>query len=230
MQFFFDHLIASVVTLTLGLSLIAQQTTVRQDNMERLSIYQAKGQSLSFAEWVEDDVVKLGARFGTSRNRFDRETAYETSATGGHLYTSLFDYYYNETVDGDEVSRVEVRYEVAQYDSLLTSIDELAADSTYTPLYELTRSQRKGSYSLATEDWIGTAPTWAVTSGYQSPSGLRHFHIIPLDSNGQAVEPAQADYVRLQFEVLPTLFPLYHARLIPNRPLHWSTTIEIRPF
>ena len=239
MQFFFDHIIASLVTITLGLSIISQQATVRQDSLERLSIYQAKGHSLAFAEWVEDDVVKLGARFGTSRDRFDTDTDHETTADGSDVfYTSLFEYFYNSESDGTTATRVEVRYEVVPYDSVLTSVNEVTGDSLHVPLYELTRSEREGTYTLENPKegvaggWVGSEPTWGETTGYRSPPGLRYFRIIPLDSDGNDVthDPTKADYIRIEFEVTPTLFPLHRARLIPSRPLHWQTTLEIRPF
>ena len=236
MQFFFDHIIASVVAIALGLTILAQQMTVRQDNMERTSIYHAKSQSLAFAEWVEDDVVKLGARFGTSRQRFDTDTEHETRADGQKVYyTNVFEYFYNSESDGTTATRVEVRYEVTPVDSVLTSINESTDDSTYVPLYALERSEREGRYTLESDAapgaWEGAEPAWTATPGYGSPSGLRYFRITPMDSEGgEDVPPAEADYVKIEFEVLPTMFPLHRSRLIPNRPLHWQTTIEIRPF
>ena len=239
MQFFFDHIIAASVTITLALAIIAQQVNVKQGSLERMSIYQAKAHSLSFAEWVEDDVVKLGSRFGSSRDRFDTDTEVETTADGNSVwYTNVFEYFYNEESDGQTADRVEVRYDVASNDSTLLSVNETTGDSTFVPLYTLTRSEKRGAYELADPangvvgGWIGTEPDWTVSTGYRSPPGLRYFRITPMDSDGNDVthDPTEADYVRIEFEVIPTMVPLHRARLIPNRPLHWETTLEIRPF
>ena len=242
MQLIFDNLIATMVAMALTLSLIGQQARTRQESLERISVYSAKTQSLSFAEWLEFDVVKLGAHFGRSRERFKAKTV----TRDGVEFTDRFEYYYNEkSPEPNEVKRVEVLYELVPDTGTRAVIQkgETEAEDVTLDLYRLVRSEREGRYNLGTPasgatpatvpGWVDGEPGWEVTAEYQSPAGLRHFHIQPRDSDQQPVgdgEPEKADYVRVQFTVVPTLFPLHRARLVPHKGLHWATTVEIRPF
>ena len=232
MQFILDHLIATLVAATLGLAMFAQQIQSRQAAMERQSVHQAKGQALAFGEWLEDDVVKLGSRFGRDRDRFE----IETEIIDGRSFTRRFEYYYYDGNVSDEVAaRVEVLYELAEDNAtrVVVTQGETPADDVTMQVYTITRSERRGSYDTANEAWVGGEPVWSPTPEYGSPHGLRHFLIQPRDSDSQDVADAdaeEADYVRLEFSVVPTLFPLHRARIVPPNGLHWATTIEIRPF
>lgn len=232
MQFIYDNLIAVMVSMSLAVVLLSQQTHVRQETLERQSVYDAKVKALGFAEWLEDDVVVLGARFGRSRDRF----VDTTTTIGGVPLTTSFEYYYYE--DGDaggpgRARRVEVRYELLPDRDVFSGLDA-GGDSLFVPLYRLERSRRNGNYFIDPADgtWVGgAAPAWGVPPGYGSPPGLSRFLVEPLDSDGQPVtDPLEADYLRLSFAVTPTLFPLHRARLVPSTGLFWGTTIEIRPF
>lgn len=236
MQLILDNLIATIVAMTLAVTLLGQQNLNRQQSLERVSVYAAKTQALGFAEWLEDDVVKLGARFGRSRDRFQATTK-ETD--DGIRYTSQFEFYYNDgTVTENVTNRVEVQYkfEPDTDTRVVVQKGETDADDVLLDVYNLVRSERSGRYDTTTKTWLtptGADPDWVVSEGYRSPPGLRHFHIEPRDSDSQPVDdsaPEDADYARVQFTVVPTLFPLHRARMIPKKGLHWATTIEIRPF
>lgn len=232
MQFILDHLIATLVATTLGLSMFGQQLQNRQASLERQAVYQAKAQSMAFAEWLEDDVVKLGARFGRDRDRFQAET----ETIDGVPYTRRFEYYYYENVvAADVVTRVEVVYELEEDDAtrVVATKGATAAEDETVQVYTLTRSERRGQYNTATLSWVAGPPAWSPTANYGAPNGLRYFYIEPRDSDGDRVPDErsdEADYVRLEFIVIPTLFPLHRARIIPKDGLQWATTIEIRPF
>lgn len=232
MQFLLDNLIASLVAMTLGLAMIAQGLQNRQASMERQAVYQAKAQSLVFGEWLEDDVVKLGARFGRERRRF----LAETETIDGRPYTRSFEFYYHEgVISDDDVTRVEIKYELFEDDSVRIVAEKGAtrAEDVTLQTYRLVRSSRRGEYRVSTRDWVGADPAWEVSTDYRSPAGLRYFYIEPRDSNSQRVpdeRSEEADYARIEFVVTPSLFPLYKARIIPKAGLHWATTIEIRPF
>ncbi len=232
MQFIYDNLVATLVAMTLGLALVGQNAQNRQATIERQAVYHAKSQALGFGEWLEDDIVKLGARFGRARDRFETET----ETIGGAPYTREFEYYYHEaTVSDSVVQRVEVRYELVEDDATRLVVEQGVTpdDDVTLQAYDLVRSTRTGRYNTKQKDWIGVDPTWAVTDEYRSPKGLRYFYIEPRDSDGQRVPDElseEADYVRIEFVVMPTLFPLHRARLIPRAGLNWGTTIEIRPF
>ncbi|WP_420454702.1 hypothetical protein [Rubrivirga sp.] len=232
MQFIFDHLVATMVAATLGLTLVTQQTHNRQAALERQAVYHAKGQALAFGEWLEDDIVKLGARFGRERARF----LAETETIDGDPYTRSFEFYYHDEVIADSiVKRVEVRYALDEDDDLRVVAEKGATPDQDVVLqtYTLTRSARTGQYNTKARAWLGTQPAWTETAEYGVPRGLRYFAITPKDSFDRPVPDERsedADYVRIEFVVVPTLFPLHRARLIPKAGLHWATTIEVRPF
>jgi hypothetical protein len=227
MQVIFDHLIAIMISAILAMILMSQQLNSRQDALERQSVYDAKKKAITFAEWLETDVVKLGARFGQSRDRFTFLTFERDSVT----YTDRFEYYYNERMNADGTSqRVEVRYQLTATDSMLVDVDPNSNDSTYVQLYQLERFNRAGQALEGV--WVSSVePTWQVSEGYRSPYGLSHFEIEPRNSDGVPVtDPTEADYVRLQFSLVPSLFPVHRARMISAAGLSWATTVEIRPF
>ncbi len=157
MQFIFDHLIATIVAATLGMTLISQNLNNRQASQERQSVYHAKAQALGFGEWLEDDIVKLGARFGRDRNRF----LAETETINGVNYTRSFEFYYHdEVVSQNVVGRVEVRYELEEDDGLRLVLTKgaTAAQDELVQTYRLTRYERKGKYKTDNKKWVGGEP------------------------------------------------------------------------
>lgn len=240
MQFILDHMIASVVAAILTVAMMAQQINNRQASIERISVYSAKAQALAFGEWFEDDVAKLGTRFGQERGRFSMKTRVED----GVKFTDAFTFHYNSEVKSDgEVRRVEISYRLVEDTETRAVVKkgDTPAGDVLIPVYRLERDSVSGLYNTESGGWLaGTRPEPVPTPGYQAPVGLRHFQIQPLDSQGRELDDEtpspnddyakKADYARLQFTVVPTLFPLHRARLVPKEGLHWATTIELRPF
>lgn len=235
MQLIFDNLIAVIVSATLAVLLIGQQASTRQDTLERQSVHAAKTQALVFSEWLEDDIVKLGARFGEDRNRF----TFTRTMIGGLPFTTMFQFSYNERVNGDRsADRVEVRYTVTASGSIPVALATPSTPARSVPTYRLERAERSGRYLDGR--WVDgnlqptAEPVWAVNRGYGSPAGLTYFYLDPRTSDGQSItdpnKAADADYVHAQFGVLPSLFPVYRARFIRETGLSWATTVEIRPF
>lgn len=232
MQLLLDNLIAIIVAASLAVLLLTQQTSTRQDAMERQSVYNAKAQTLSFAAWIERDMVRLGARFGDDRERFD----YTRPVTRrGVAFTDTLTFYYNEreNIDGS-ADRVAVRYVLVPRDSVRVA----TAPVRYQRLYQLQRFEGAGRYKNS--QWVNPAgatvapPTYVRSTAYGSPGGLMSFYIEPRTSDGAPItDPARAtdaDYMHVQFSVLPTLFPVHRARYINASGLSWSSTFEIRPF
>ena len=231
MQLILDNLIALLVSGSLAIMLLTQQTSTRQDTMERQSVYAAKVQALTFSEWLEDDIVKLGARFGEDRDRF----SFRDSTIAGLRYTTQFDYAYNDAENADgSVDRVEVRYRLSRTDSVLiaAATTRPVAPARYAPLYSLVRSERAGTWNGTA--WVGTEPAFVRDRGYGSPTGLSYFHLEPRTSDGDPIRDSgrasEADYIHAQFSVIPTHFPVHRARYIRGAGLSWASTIEIRPF
>ena len=232
MQLLLDNLIAIIVSVSLAVLLLTQQTATRQDGMERQSVYNAKTQALGFSGWLERDIVRLGARFGSDRERF----VYTPPTTrGGVRFTDRFEFSYNERENPDgSAERVGVLYVLVRTDSVKVSV----APVRYTPLYQLQRSERVGRWKSG--NWITpagattTAPAYVRTPSHGSPAGLMTFYVEPRTSDGAPItDPARAtdaDYMHVQFSVLPTLFPVYRARYLNASGLSWASTFEIRPF
>ena len=242
MQFILDNMVAMIVATVLTVALMGQQIRNRQASIERISVYSAKVQSLAFGEWFEDDVVKLGSRFGHERGRF----AMTTRVEGGVKYTDAFTFYYNtSTVPGtSRSSRVEIRYRLVPDTEtrVVTEEGATAAGDVVLPVYRIVRDSTYGQWdsnpvSGGPPGWVGSPSGPHATPEYQAPAGLRHFQVQPLDSEGRPLDDTtdpddyavRADYARLQFTVVPTLFPLHRARLVPKEGLHWATTLELRP-
>ena len=236
MQFILDNLIAVAVSAALTLMLISQQTATRQDTLERQSVYAAKVQSLTFAEWLERDIVKLGARFGDDRGRF---TPVADSTVDGVPFTTRFEFWYNEEEnDDDTVTRTQVQYQLAVSDSSLVALATDTTPARYVKLYRLDREERTGRYYGG--HWVDrdknevAAPNYVHDSSRQSPAGLSYFHIDPRTSDRTAISSpdavTEADYMNVQFSVLPIHFPIYRARYIRETGLSYASTFEIRPF
>lgn len=236
MQFIFDNLIAVMVSASLAVILLTQQTSTRQNAIERQSVYSAKVQSLALAEWLERDIVKLGARFGEDRNRF---TSTAPTTINGAPFTTRFDFSYNERENPDgTVDRVQVLYQVVRTDSSLVARATGTTPARYVKLFRLERSERTGRWKKGV-GWVDPAGAPAATPAYVrdpsrgSPAGLSHFYIEPRTSNGVALtsaRAAEADYIHVQFAVLPTMFPVHRARFVREAGLNWASTFEIRPF
>lgn len=232
MQLLLDNLIAIIVAASLAVLLLTQQTSTRQDTMERQSVYSAKAQTLSFASWIERDMVRLGARFGDDRERFD----YTRPVTRrGVAFTDTLAFYYNERENNDgSADRIAVKYVLTQTDSVQVA----KAPVRFQPVYRLERYEGAGRFKDGR--WVNAAgatvprPALTRSNAYGSPAGLMSFYIEPRTSDGAAItDPARAtdaDYMHVQFSVLPTLFPVYRARYINASGLSWASTFEIRPF
>ncbi len=232
MQLLFDNLIAIMVAASLAVLLLTQQTSTRQDAMERQSVYSAKAQTLGFATWIERDMVRLGARFGDDRERFDYTAPV---MRGGVAFTDTLKFYYNERENADEsADRIAVKYVLTRTDSVKVSV----APVRYQGLYQLERYEGAGRYKNG--HWVDAAgattgpPAYVRSTGYGSPAGLMSFYIEPRTSDGAPITDSaratDADYMHVQFSVLPMLFPVHRARYINASGLSWASTFEIRPF
>ena len=229
MQLIFDNLIAIIVAASLAILLLSQQTSTRQDSMERQSVYSAKEQSLSFGTWIERDMVRLAR---DDRQRFDYT---RPVMRRGIAFTDTLTFYYNERENADgSADRVAVRYVLSQSDSVLVA----TAPDRYQALYQLRREEGAGRFKDG--QWVNSAgatvprPALTPSPAYGSPAGLMSFYVEPRTSDGAAItDPARAtdaDYMHVQFSVLPTLFPVHRARYINASGLSWASTFEIRPF
>ena len=126
MAFILDHinsLIAAFgVILILGMAQIGAQRTA----LEQTTSYATKTKALSFAEWMEDDVLTIGANFGRNRYRF---LAPEDDAEGN---TQRFTFFSDSVTVSADTLRTVTRYKLNLVRTVIREGEEI-------PLYEVRR-------------------------------------------------------------------------------------------
>lgn len=220
MQFIIDNLIALLVSGVLIMSLQVTQIRSQHASIEQVVSHSVKAKTLIFGQWVEDDILNLGANFGTNLYRFNEPTLDSTTGNA-RAWTFFSD---STRADGTGL-RVVKRYRLVDTKTATFS------DSTYQ-LFELHRDSlvldldANGVPESYTEsDWVKSA---------QSISTLSFFNIDLLDRYGETprtssgdVDVYKVDYVRVRFGVIPE-YVLKPDNYI--RELYWVKTLKVRPY
>lgn len=223
MQFIYDNLIAVIVAGVLLLSLQVAQVRSQHASIEQVVSHSVKSKTLVFGQWIESDILNIGANFGTNLYRFE-EPVIDASSGNTRAWTFYSD---STAADGSGV-RILKRYR------LVDTKKATFSDSTYQ-LYELHRDslvvpiEEGGKIATYTEaDWVHSA---------QSISTLSFFDIELLDRNGEvprvdndpagAIDVYKVDYVRVRFGVVPE-YVLKPDNYI--RELYWVKTLKVRPY
>lgn len=221
MQFFFDHLSSILIAGVLILGLQLTQTRSRHAGIEQVASHSAKAKTLVFGQWVESDILNLGANFGTNMYRF------EEPETDAHGNTTRWLFYSDSTrADGSQL-RVLKRYRLVQ-----TSTAAFR-DTTYQ-LYQVQRDTlvvpvvNGAVASYSESDWVRS--TWSIST-------LSFFQIDLIgrdgetpyvnDDPGQGVDVYKTDYVRVRFGIVPE-YVLKPDNYI--RELYWTKTLKVRPY
>jgi hypothetical protein len=220
MQLLLDNLSAIIVSGVLILSLQVTQIRSQHASIEQVVSHSVKAKTLIFGQWVEDDVLSLGANYGTNMYRFEEPVLDPVSGN-----TRSWTFYSDSTrADGTRL-RVLKRYRLEDTKTATFS------DSTFQ-LYELHRDSlvvdvnADGTLaSYAEGDWVNSA---------QSISTLSFFEIDLLDRMGTVprtdagdVDVDKVDYVRVRFGVIPE-YVLQPDNYI--RELYWVKTLKVRPY
>jgi len=71
MQFILDNLVALIVAGVLLMGLQVTQVRSQHASIEQVASHSVKAKTLVFGEWVEDDVLNIGANFGSNLYRFE---------------------------------------------------------------------------------------------------------------------------------------------------------------
>lgn len=211
MSMFFDHIISIIIGMTVLAIVTLVQIRSSQHGIEQVSAHAAKVKALSFGEWIEDDIVSLGANMGQNRARF---SVPDTLADGN---TGYWEFYSDSLQSGGTVMRVMTRYR-------LILVDTLLVDDEPVSLYQARRETVKtpvvgGTPQPVTEaDWLEDG---------RSVATLSFFKVGLLLGNGEeTLDAEKADFIRVRFAMVPE-FELRNSYL---RELYWTTTLKVRPF
>lgn len=134
MQFLYDNLIATVVSMTVLLVLVSIQMRATRTSVSQTARHAAVSEAKTLAEWLEEDVEAMG------RNLEDGEVVFEDPTSSPTKYTNddsptgstlaELTYYYRENEGG---SKTTVRYSV-------TEADTQSVNGEDRTLYELERT------------------------------------------------------------------------------------------
>ena len=209
MNLLIDHLASVVIGVVVMLMLTAAQLRSSQTGVEQVVAHAAKTKALTLGEWLEDDILSLGANIESQNGRFQAPTS---DSLGN---TTDFTFYSDSLSAGGDTVRV-----VTQYKLVPTETVDVAGEQRQ--LYEMQREVT--NVSPGEEDAIvfgsggGTPPTVAT---------LSFFRLDMLNRYGQtASDVDSAEYIRIYFAMVPE-FDLEQNYL---RELYWTTTLKVRPF
>ncbi|MEM8598784.1 MAG: hypothetical protein AAGF99_02590 [Bacteroidota bacterium] len=207
MTFLHDHLVSLLIGSTVFVIVTAMTARLTEAKVEQAALYQAKAQSLDFAEWLEDDLAQLGEHtVGPLATRFTMPTH-----AGGQ--TTAFEFHRDLVSTTFDTTRVSIRYQ-------LVETTRASYPDTTVQQYQLVRSTREAALMSGTPAW--TTP-WQA--GGLSPATLTYFDVEPMTRLGQAAAAAEdVAFLRLAFSL--TQPPSGRVPLF--RELHWATTLTLR--
>jgi len=228
MQLLLDHLTSLIVAGVLILGLQVTQSRSQHADMERVASHSVKAKTLVFGQWVENDILDIGANFGTNMYRFEDP---ETDADG-NMTEWLF---YSDSTRADGwrtrvfkrwrlVPRGKAEFVDGDYDVFRVERDSAVVD--YNP-----DGSAPTASSLAAADW---------TLSYSSIETVSFFIIDLLDRTGETpltpegeTDVYAVDYIRVRFGVVPE----HHLQVQQDvnrsyhvRELYWSKTLKVRPY
>jgi len=211
MQLIFDHIIATMIGVTVIMALLTLQLRVQQAGVEQVSAHSAKTKSLSLGQWLEDDITSLGANFGRNLLRFDNPV-YDEAGNTTH-----WAFYSDSLSDAGTIERHITRYRLAEVGSIIQ-------DGSERPLYQMTRETAVSAVINGAAQPISAAQ-WAADG--QSVTTLSKFRISLVDRGGNTTTDVPlADYIRVEFSMVPE-FDLHNGYL---HELYWNTLLKVRPF
>lgn len=219
MQILLDNLIAVLVAGVVTLVLLTTQTRSQHAVIEQTASHSVKAKTLVFGNWVEHDILNLGANFGRNLYRFSDP---ELDASGN---TRRWMFYSDSTRANGTRLRVYTRYR------LETTRTVTFQDNQTFQLYEVNRDRALVNYVGDTVA-MPTEAQW--TRNLWSIGTLSFFHIEMLGPTG--VRPTEADgstalddvdYIRVRFGVVPE-YVLHPDNYI--RELYWVRTLKVRPY
>lgn len=168
-----DHANAILVGSFIFLMILSLQSRVQAINVEQTANYVLKSQASDLANWMEEDILSLGANMNPEKDvPFTNPVDSAGQTTSFTFSRDSLDL----TVDPPDTVRIATRYELVRTGTKEVNKEEI-------DVYRIQRSQRIGSGA------------WAVEGG--SAALLGSFRIDMLDADAQPVAnpvaAAQAD-------------------------------------
>ncbi|WP_412062592.1 hypothetical protein [Rubrivirga sp. IMCC45206] len=230
MQFLLDHLISVVVAGILILILQVGQIRTQHADIEQVTSHSVKAKTLIFGRWVEDDIMNIGANFGTNLYRFEAPTL--EALTGNAL---RWEFYSDSTQDDGTKSRIFKRYRLVE-----NGVAQFEQPEATFRMYRVERDSVVVDYSptgsaptlggLAESAWVRSGNSIETVSFFKIEL-LDRFGETPLTASGD-VDVLKADYIRVRFGVVPeyVLSTDGDSRGNTLRELYWSKTLKVRPY
>ena len=234
MNLIFDNLIALIVSGVVIMTLSTSQIRSQHAAHEQVVSHSVKAKTLVFGNWVERDILGLGANFGDNLYRFESPTI----DAAGNTQEWVF---YSDSIKADgDIIRIHKRYRLDS--TRAVTFNETG--QTFQ-LYEVKRD------TAVTDvvDGVAVAPTaadWGNDIG--SLGTLSFFRIEMLDRLGEVpyvagteavdvdgnpipgtadIDVEAVDYIRVRFGVVPE-YVLRPDNFI--REMYWVRTLKVRPY
>ncbi|NNE35041.1 MAG: hypothetical protein HKN13_07395 [Rhodothermales bacterium] len=203
MPIIFDKLSAAVVGAVVFLLLFGLQIRVQGGRIEDSLVYNAKQQTLAFADMVERDLANTGY---LSVPGDDVIISHSSSTYDSTTVTSLFEFWGL----GDTGIRSKIRYAAVQIDSAYV-VDKMV------PAFQIERYE---------DDGFG----WNMTGA--SSAQITEFTIQLLDENNNVAIPSNARQIRVRIgnavAVNPMSTSTEHKSTLAGREMKWGITIAPR--
>ena len=234
MNLLFDNLISLIVSGVVIMTLSTSQIRSQHAAHEQVVSHSVKAKTLVFGNWVERDIIGLGANFGDNLYRFESPVL---DAAGN---TSEWTFYSDSVKTDGSVIRIHKRYRL---DSTRAVTFEESGQT-----FQLYEVQRDTAWTAV----VGGVAAAPVASDWGNDIGslgtLSFFRVEMLDRTGEVpcvdddtilddegrsvgcngdVDVEAVDYVRVRFGVVPE-----HVLRPDNyiREMYWVRTIKIRPY
>ena len=234
MHLIFDNLIALVVSGIIIMTLSTSQIRSQHAAHEQIVSHSVKAKTLVFGNWVEQDVLGLGANFGDNLYRFESPVI---DAAGN---TQEWVFYSDSLKNDGSVIRIHKRYTL---DST-RSVTFTQSGQTFQ-LYEVHRDV----VETPVVDGVAAPPDWSNDLDNNGSLGtLSFFRIEMLDRLGKVpyvagtealdasgspipgtakIDVEAVDYIRVRFGVVPE-YVLRPDNYI--REMYWVRTLKVRPY
>lgn len=218
MQSILDHLTSILVAGVVTLVLISTQTRSQHATIEQTASHGVKAKTLVFGQWVERDILNLGANVGHNTYRF---TEPELDASGN---TRRWIFFSDSTRTNGTRLRSYTRYR-------LEPTRMVQFQDTTMQMYVVNRDTAAVNYSGDTVA-MPTSAQWV--RNLWSIGTLSFFKIEMLGTLGDtprledgSIDVDKVDYIRVRFGVVPE-YVLQPDNFI--RELYWVRTLKVRPY
>ena len=228
MQLILDNLVAILVTGVILLGLQVNQSRSQHAGIEQVASSSFRAKTLIFGQWVERDILDLGANFGTNMYRFEEP---DTSAVGN---TTRWVFYSDDPDAAGGPVRVFKQYRLVE-----TGTASYRDNQETYQLYQVRRDSVVVPYAadgtppdvddVDDDDWVQDIWSIGTLSFFRIDMVDRRGEVPRYESGAMAgeIDVTKADYIRVRFGVVPE-FTLKPDNYI--REMYWSKTLKVRPY